>query len=123
MNLDTMLRVFEAAGMDRDLAWKISFYHLYERRSGDDRRAIDRGNDRRKMTIMVKRNDVVAWMNREREHYIDMCGENNCTGLAEDAADALDIYEADGSTIPEWVFDLSFEVLTAWNPQGNYVGP
>lgn len=38
------------------------------------------------------------------------CGETNATLLAEDAAAHFDLYETDGETIPEEVFEIALEV-------------
>lgn len=43
------------------------------------------------------------------DDYRDGCGEINCTGLAEETAHYLDLYE-NYSDIPEWVFELAFDV-------------
>lgn len=54
-----------------------------------------------------------SWMNKaltyETNDYLD-CGEVNCTKLAEDAAEALELYADEEATIPEEVFDLAAEV-------------
>ena len=50
-----------------------------------------------------------AELTYEPETYDD-CNEVNCTLLAETCASELDLYEDDGETIPEWVFDLAVEV-------------
>lgn len=53
------------------------------------------------------------WMRDEllmcRDLYDD-CGEINCTMLAENCADAFDIYVGPEEDIPEWVFDLSVDI-------------
>lgn len=45
-------------------------------------------------------------VNSERKHYVDdVTGELNYTKLAEDVADECELYEKDGHTIPESVFE------------------
>jgi hypothetical protein len=60
-----------------------------------------------------KKDSVKAWMLRQlqcdRETYDD-CGEVNCTLLGENAAQEFLLYESDGETIPELVFDWAVEV-------------
>jgi hypothetical protein len=46
-------------------------------------------------------------------------GEVNATKLAEDAADEFDLYEPDGETIPEYLFDYTAEVADIWDEEGN----
>lgn len=45
----------------------------------------------------------------------DMCGEVNCTTLAEAAANEHDLYEDDYTyTIPKWVYDMAVDVAEAY---------
>lgn len=54
---------------------------------------------------------VRDWMQTNRWQFTDLCGEINCTKMAEDAADNYNLYEDDiDFKIPEWVFELSAEV-------------
>lgn len=58
----------------------------------------------------MERKQVAHWMRLRVDDYVDGCGEVNCTKLAEDAADALDIYEDRVEyAIPEFVFEVAFE--------------
>lgn len=63
--------------------------------------------DSRKL-IKIKR-----WMKRDLSHhpqeYFD-CGEVNATKLAENVAQAMELYEGDDDKIPEEVFDIAAEV-------------
>ncbi len=62
---------------------------------------------------MIKR-----WMRDQVPQHTDQkTGEINCTELAEAAAEHMDLYEKDGSTIPEWVFEIA-----ARFPADLYVG-
>jgi len=56
-----------------------------------------------------------AYMKREASNHVDLTTGECCeTSLAEDAADALDLYgPAPDFEIPEWVFELAFEVANA----------
>lgn len=49
----------------------------------------------------------------EREEYEDDAGCCLLTQLAEDCADALDLYADSDYTIPDWVFDLACDVADA----------
>ena len=63
---------------------------------------------------MTNRDLVRMWMMAEVEDYDDGC-EVNCTKMAEDAAYEYDLYDDDVDfTIPEWVFELAFEVERWW---------
>jgi len=63
---------------------------------------------------MTNRDLVRMWMMAEVEDYDDGI-DINCTRLAEDAADEYDLYDDDiDFTIPEWVFELAFEVERWW---------
>lgn len=42
MSLHDLLELLEAAGIDRDVAWNVAFYHVYNRRTGDERRTVER---------------------------------------------------------------------------------
>ena len=54
---------------------------------------------------------VLSWMRLHQAEHVDpRTGETNLTTLAEAAADALNLYEKDGSTIPELVFDAACHV-------------
>jgi len=53
---------------------------------------------------------VLEWMQRNRWQYMDQCNECNTTKMAEDASEEYDLYKADRSSIPEWVFELSGQV-------------
>jgi hypothetical protein len=61
---------------------------------------------------------VRNWMRREVLNYLDDCNEINCTKLAEDAADEFNLYvdDPEEGTIPEWVFDMSFQVSCEVEP-------
>ena len=59
----------------------------------------------------VLKSFVKAWMREHARHHVDLCGELNLTGLAENAADEFEVYGADpDATIPEWVFDMASDV-------------
>ena len=62
-------------------------------------------NDRKKKML------ALSMMLKTVEHFIDDCGEVDCTRLAENTADVLDIYENDESfEIPDWLFDMAVTV-------------
>lgn len=59
----------------------------------------------------VLKSFVKAWMREHANKYIDQCDELNITLLAEHAAYEFDLYlNTPDATIPEWVFDMSFDV-------------
>lgn len=51
------------------------------------------------------------------EHVDPRTGEINLTSLAEDTCEDLNLWEADGCTIPEDLFDLAVEVAGDWEAQ------
>lgn len=55
------------------------------------------------------RNWMIQELEFNQDDYLD-CDEINCTSLAENAAQALDLYQGDDAEIPEEVFDLAVEV-------------
>jgi hypothetical protein len=58
----------------------------------------------------MMKNKACNYMNLVADEFID--GDSGLyTQLAEDTADSLDIYEADGFTIPEWLFDMAVDIL------------
>ena len=64
-----------------------------------------------KLPVMNKA-DVNRWMSLNRETYIDSrTGELDCTRLAEEAADMFNLYEGDECTVPEWLFEMSSELV------------
>lgn len=64
-----------------------------------------------KLPVMNKQ-DVVRWMSLNRETYIDQrTGELDCTRLAEEAADMFNLYEGYDSVVPEWLFEMSAELV------------
>ena len=58
----------------------------------------------------------MSWMRNELRFdpdAYDDCGEIDRTLLAENAADALELYADDfDATIPEWVFELAHDIAT-----------
>lgn len=49
------------------------------------------------------------WMADNISDYDDGA-EINCTRMTEDCADELDIYEDEDYTVPEWLYELAFEI-------------
>lgn len=59
--------------------------------------------------------DARKWMYSNADDYADACESSalDCTKLAEDCANALDLYEPDDAfTIPEWLFEMAVDVET-----------
>jgi hypothetical protein len=55
---------------------------------------------------------VKRWMRANYESHIDkLTGELNHTALSEECAYALNLYEKDGFTIPEEVFEIALTVM------------
>ena len=63
--------------------------------------------------LQQQRTNIKNWMRGElaqfKNDYLN-CGEINCTLLAENCADVLNLYIGDEYTIPEEVFDLAVDV-------------
>ena len=67
------------------------------------------------MSTSTERQDARNYMKENLHDHIDrVCNEVNSTSLAEDAASELDLYEDDGITIPEWVYDMATGIAIQW---------
>lgn len=61
----------------------------------------------------MDKSKATQWMRNALKYDLDdynYFGEVNCTKLAENCANELDLYEDDEYTIPELLFDLAVEV-------------
>lgn len=67
-----------------------------------------------------RREHAEHYMRLRVEEHIDSCGEVNMTALAEETADAGDLYEDDIEYgIPEWVFELAYDIAQEFEKSAN----
>jgi len=60
--------------------------------------------------LLSDENRARRFMDNNKLDYVDYSNQMNCTTLAEDCAEELDLYEDDiVFTIPKWLYSLSAE--------------
>jgi len=63
---------------------------------------------------------IREWMYTHKDDYVDSAGEVSCTQLAEAACDALNGYYSQPPEIPEFYFELAYEVVCGCPPRSSY---